>query len=304
MRAVEVSACPVCGGTRLRRLPAPGHWVAEAYFAACAPPLGLVACRACGFAFASPRPDDAALAAFYDRQDYTGAGEEDAAGAALAVAHQLAALARSGVAVGAGTRLLDVGCGGGHLLAAARARGAEVMGVDRGAPSRAACAARGLPVTDRFEGLRGFDVVAISHTLEHVPELGAMLARCAGALAAGGRLLVEVPNARSLRARAATPWATRLGADERYRAFPVHLSYFAPATLRALLGRHGFTVDAMTTRGLGFGLPGRRARAAPTAAGAAAAPAGPRGATLKSRARAAFLDALLGENLIAIARLS
>jgi SAM-dependent methyltransferase len=304
VRAVDVPACPVCGGLHRRRLPPPGHRVADAFFAACAPALGLVACRGCGFVFASPRPDDATLAAFYDQQDYTASNDDDAAGAALAVEHQLAFLAREGVAIGPGVRLLDVGCGGGFLLAAARDRGAEVLGFDAGSPSRDACAARGLPVTGDAAGLRGFDIVAISHTLEHVPDLGATLALCRDALAPGGRLLIEVPNVRSLRARAAPPWATRLGAaDERYRAFPVHLSYFAPPTLRTLLVRHGLADVAMTTRGLGIALP-RRRRAPAQAPSSVASTAQPQPAarTLKSRARAAFLDALLGENLLALAR--
>lgn len=313
MRTVDVSACPVCGGTRRRRLAVPRRQVAAAFFAACEPAPGLAACGDCGFVFASPRPDDAALAAFYDQQDYTAAGDEDAAGAELAVGHQLAFLARSGVTIGAGTRLLDIGCGGGHLLAAARARGAAVLGFDAGEPSRKACAARGLPVTGDPAGLRGFDVVAISHTLEHVPDPGAMLALCRGALAPRGHLLIEVPNVGSLRARAAPRWASRIGAaDERYRAFPVHLSYFAPSTLRALLARHGLADVAMTTRGLGFSLPRRRRSAPPAAPTAAAAPPSPTvraptiddapRPTLKSRARAAFLDRLLGENLLALAR--
>ncbi len=304
MRTVDVPACPVCEGTRRRRLAVPRRQVGEAFFAACQPAPGLVACRACRFVFASPRPDDAALAAFYDQQDYTAAGDEDAAGAALAVGHQLAFLARRGVTVGAGTRLLDIGCGGGHLLAAARARGAEVLGFDAGEPSRKACAARGLPVTGEPAGLRGFDVVAISHTLEHVPDLGAMLALCRGALAPGGHLLIEVPNVGSLRARAAPRWASRTGAtDERYRAFPVHLSYFAPPTLRRLLARHGLADVAMTTRGLGFSLPRRRRPSPPPAPAApSSAPDAPRAPTLTSRARAAFLDRLLGENLLTIAR--
>jgi SAM-dependent methyltransferase len=303
VRAVVVSNCPVCGGIRQRRLPTPGHAVAPAFFAACSPAPGLVACRDCGFAFVSPRFDDAALAAFYDRQDYTAADEVDAAGAALAVAHQLGFLARRGVAVGPGMRLLDIGCGGGHLLAAARGRGAEVLGYDAGAPSRRACAARGLPVTDDPGALRDFDVVVISHTLEHVPNLGAMLALCRGAMTRHGHLLIEVPNVGSLRAHAAPPWATRLGAaDERYRAFPIHLSYFKPATLRGLLDRHGLAQVATTTRGFGFALRRSRTAIGAPASAAAATRSSSASIILKSRVRDAFLNALLGENLLTLAR--
>jgi hypothetical protein len=46
-----------------------------------------------------------------------------------------------------------------------------------------------------------------------------------------------------------TDW---LGFDERYRAFPIHLSYFTERTLLRLLEKHGFTVERITTTGLGL----------------------------------------------------
>ena len=69
--------------------------------------------------------------------------------------------------VGAGTGFLDVGCGRGHLLAAARERGAETLGVTVSGAEHETCTARGLEVllsswedADRHLGERRFDAMA------------------------------------------------------------------------------------------------------------------------------------------------
>ena len=153
-----------------------------------------------------------------------------------------------------GSRVLDLGCGGGQLLAAARARGAIPCGVDVAAHALAARRRRGIEVATSLDALgdRRFDGVAMSHVLEHVPDVRATLARVRALLVPGGWLCLEVPNVASLRARLSSPLLSRVGADERYRAFPIHLSYFAPDTLRRACADAGLAIVAMTTNGLGI----------------------------------------------------
>ncbi|MGY1701830.1 AarF/UbiB family protein [Geodermatophilus sp. SYSU D00766] len=69
--------------------------------------------------------------------------------------------------VGPGTSLLDVGCGRGQLLAAARDRDAQTLGITVSRPEHEACTARGLEVVlsswedaDRHLGDRRFDALA------------------------------------------------------------------------------------------------------------------------------------------------
>lgn len=306
MSAATVSrgVCPVCDGTALARLPTPVDWVDREAFAAAADELGLARCRRCRFVFVEPRPADALLDAFYRARDYSAHGPADAAAASRRAAAQLAILDRF-AAPPAGARLLDYGCGGGHLLEVARGRGFDVHGFDVGARSLAACRVKGLPVTDDAARLpRGFDVVVMSHVLEHVADHGEVLHRCGELLAPGGRLVVEVPNARSLRAVLSPSIATRrLGFDERYRAFPIHLSYFTPPTLRRVLARHGFEVRGMTT--VGLGVDGLRSRPEPRERGDVHVDGAPVRRVSKSATRRVFehtfFDLTLGENLVAVA---
>lgn len=101
-----------------------------------------------------------------------------------------------------GTRIVDLGCGLGHVLSFLRAEGfTNILGVDGSADSVDACRSRGLPAekADIFDWLPGqrADVLIATDLLEHLtePELGRFLSLAHGALRSGGRLIVKVPNA-------------------------------------------------------------------------------------------------------------
>ncbi len=304
MATARLTACPLCGGAALRPLPAPRRAIDPRLAAGC----GLARCAGCGLEFTSPRPSDAALAAFYQGRDYTAREPIDDAAAHARAAAQLALVAAAGGRI-AGARVLDVGCGGGQLLAAARARGATVSGVDPSPHAALAGAALGVEVAPSLAALAGrrFDGVVMSHALEHVPDLRATLAGLRAALADDGWLCLEVPNLASLRARLSVPALVARGADERHRAFPIHLYYFTPRTLARALADVGLAVRAQATSGLGLGaLRPRRGDAsnasdAPRAA-TPDAPAAPRAQRrLYAAAKAGFHRALLGENLMVVA---
>lgn len=141
--------------------------------------------------------------------------------------------------------LLEVGCGGGYFLEAARAAGIAVRGVEPAADGAEHARARlDLDVTTgRFEDvpLRGpFDAVCAFHVLEHVHDPAAFLAHARGLLAAGGLLALEVPNLDSARAR-----------RDRERWFNLvpdyHLWHFSPASLPRLVERAGFGAPQLDT---------------------------------------------------------
>ena len=102
------------------------------------------------------------------------------------------ALDRAGV--GPGTRLLDLGCGGGEFAAAAAARGAAVTGIDAD-PAAVAAAAAAVPagevaVGDAHDPPPGpFDVAAAIQLLMHVRNPVAVLDRAARV---AGTVLVTV----------------------------------------------------------------------------------------------------------------
>ncbi len=138
-------------------------------------------------------------------------------------------------------RVLDIGCGRGHILYHLRRRGWTVYGVELSAD--AASHARdvlGLDVSiegfhpDRFAD-ESFDVIIMWHVLEHLPDLRAVLAGCRRMLRPGGLLVVSVPNFES--------WQAKL---TRYHWFhldlPRHYWHFAESWLVDRLNKDGFRV--------------------------------------------------------------
>jgi len=108
-----------------------------------------------------------------------------------------------------GARLLDIGCATGRLLALARKAAWDVVGIDLSAAliARAESAVPGAPLycadfmaMDVLE-LGRFDAILALDVLEHVLAPREFLDRAASLLNPGGRLVIQTPNADSLRAR-------------------------------------------------------------------------------------------------------
>ncbi len=95
-----------------------------------------------------------------------------------------------------GERLLEVGCGRGHLVKALRDQGVDAEGVDLNGHVIAhgvsmalqAAPAQDLPFDD---GL--FDVLVSFHMVEHVPDIDAVLRELVRVLRPGGRMLLVYP---------------------------------------------------------------------------------------------------------------
>jgi SAM-dependent methyltransferase len=147
-----------------------------------------------------------------------------------------------------GTRsgtLLDVGCGTGEVLAAARHRGWRVQGVEPERTGAAMARARGLDVTVATleqSGVpeRAYDVVSAFHVLEHLPDSRAFLSALAGRVRSGGAVVIEVPNWRGVPRR-------RLRGSWRDLRPGEHLAHFTPATLAAVMRASGIAPTAIRT---------------------------------------------------------
>ncbi len=92
--------------------------------------------------------------------------------------------------------ILDVGAGDGSLLDALSAAGREAVGIERRSTHPDVREAR----LDEIEG--PFAGIVFWHSLEHLPEAGAQLARAAELLAPGGVMVIAMPNLDSLQAQA------------------------------------------------------------------------------------------------------
>jgi 2-polyprenyl-3-methyl-5-hydroxy-6-metoxy-1,4-benzoquinol methylase len=105
--------------------------------------------------------------------------------------------------VGAPGRLLDIGCGNGAFLARAADMGWQAQGCEIDPKAVAACRSVGIDVLegDAFHpslAKRSFDVITMSHVIEHVHDQRALLQRAYDLLRPGGRLWLALPNPRSI----------------------------------------------------------------------------------------------------------
>lgn len=257
-------ACDLCGGTdtaQVTRSSDHEHGVAGQF--------NVVRCTRCGLHYLNPRPAPDSIGACYphDYYAYAAAGSERASPrfkqrikrlirsspALSTVARQIAPLrhlaADSAIAADIADwikpgKVLDVGCGSGAFLDGMLENGWATFGIEPSAPAAAVSRAKGHAVlcqsaTDALDeklAAQLFDIILMSHSLEHVHSPTEALAHLRPILQPGtGHLIIEVPNVESL----LTYWFGELGL-----AFdtPRHLYLFSPDTLRAQLEKAGFEV--------------------------------------------------------------
>lgn len=239
------TCCDHCGSTDWRAC------LQESALLALPPPFRVVRCVRCGLRFLDPQPDEQDFASLYDETYFI--GEEQYAEHILAkqedFGRQLDLLACH---ARAGQRLLEIGCALGHFLAEAESRGFRVTGVE---VSRWAAAAAhrkfGTPViVGNIEQLAfpasSFQVVVLSHVLEHLRNPRRVLETVRKCLAPGGVLLAEVPN------QFDSLWVRLLGPWIRYRArhrrpFLVHTHFFTPHQFVNLVRDVGFEPRVVQT---------------------------------------------------------
>jgi SAM-dependent methyltransferase len=155
------------------------------------------------------------------------------------VRHGQRVLERLGGKLQPGARVLDVGCGMGGMLVAFAMEGCEVIGFDYGAQYTSKARRLGLDVrTGGFETVadeRPFDLIMMSHVLEHVADPIEFARGAARLLAEDGLCYVEVPGIFNIRA----------GYDGDFLTYlqNAHQWHFTAATLRAVLARAGLQVE-------------------------------------------------------------
>lgn len=130
-------------------------------------------------------------------------------------------------------RLLDIGCGNGSYLAMMKRLGWEVVGTEID-PKAADIATSSLGIFVHVGDLEdapfehaSFDVITMSHVIEHVADPIEFLNTAARFLKPGGEMIVVTPNLSSLGSRI-------FGADWYYLDPPRHLYLFTPASVRLL----------------------------------------------------------------------
>jgi 2-polyprenyl-3-methyl-5-hydroxy-6-metoxy-1,4-benzoquinol methylase len=136
-------------------------------------------------------------------------------------------------------RVLEVGCGSGAFLGAARTAGWAAEGIDFDAAAVAAAnhrpgvRARVADIHDGALAAASYDAIVMNNAIEHLPHPQAVFARCAQLLKPGGRLVMTTPNMAALGREV-------FGGDWRGLEIPRHLYVYTAQALRELAREAGF----------------------------------------------------------------
>lgn len=230
--------CPACG-SRLHR------FLFDSYDG-----YRYVECEACGCWFVPLRVEADLFDTFFDRcpQARTVAQRSFASRATpeyAAAAHEriggyLDALGPLLQGTGTGSNL-DVGCGLGHSLQAAAARGMKAIGVESSSDCLRIARDLGLDVRSAGQPLPSgpFRLVSFWESLEHMSDPAEALAACRGLIEPGGLVAFTIPNLLSplLRLQRGDCSVVHGGYDT-----PGHINLFGPTQLRKLFERSGFAL--------------------------------------------------------------
>jgi SAM-dependent methyltransferase len=144
-------------------------------------------------------------------------------------------------------RLLDIGCGAGSILRAARRAGWDAEGLEVSRPAAEHARAEGFRVfcgelAEAEYPDAAFDVVTASEVLEHLTDPLPLLEEAARILRPGGLFWATTPHGRGLSARV-------LGTQWSAVCPPEHLQLFSLGGARRAVERAGFRRVSVKTRG-------------------------------------------------------
>lgn len=135
-----------------------------------------------------------------------------------------------------GDRVLEVGCGRGHLTKALASRGVDIVGIDAN-PQAEEVAETPLVRHMKAEEIEfdddSFDFVVSVHAIEHIPELETALGEMVRVLRAGGKAVFIYP-AEPIMGLYAIPTSIILHGTP-FRAREVHCQKLWPTKLRRIM---------------------------------------------------------------------
>ena len=219
----------------------------------------IIDCKPCGFRHVLPLPKPDALKAAYseayyrdEKPAYIARAKEDAEWSKLAWNDRLTLFEELLAGETKPLHVLDIGCGPGWFLSAARERGWQTRGIEPSKQAAAHAQGLGLNVADvMFDAgvascLQAAHVVHLNNMLEHVADPIELLTNAISVTRPGGIVCVGVPNdyngfqeAVRRNGNGEEPW---------WLVPPHHLNYLSFTSLEDLLERLGLrVVDTMTS---------------------------------------------------------
>lgn len=239
-KAIEeriLTRCPLCEATDIREI----YVTSDRHYGI--PGLHrVVKCASCSLIFLNPLYSDEKLASFYPDDYYAYQERADNS------PHK--EILKSWLGYRTGTKdpsfarpgtMLDLGCGSGWFLEKMRARGWIAQGVEINKPAARLGRARGLDIfcgtlqEAKFPS-EHFDYVRSNHSFEHMSCPHETLDEIYRILKPHGKLLVGVPNTKSVS-------AVLFAEHWWYLTVPVHVFNYSVENLSRLLTNHNFRVE-------------------------------------------------------------
>jgi 2-polyprenyl-3-methyl-5-hydroxy-6-metoxy-1,4-benzoquinol methylase len=235
-----VRNCPVCRHTEFKPfLQCQDYTVSQEVFE-------LSQCANCAFVFTNPRPTEDTIARYYQSDAYI-SHSNTRQGLIARLYHGVRKVAiRNKIKLINGQvpqkgKILDIGCGTGAFLKACQQNGWNVAGVEPDPKARKqAEEALGQSFSDSIWKLNSgesYQLITLWHVLEHVHRLEETWRWISAHVAAGGKILIAVPNHLSYDAQ-------QFGQHWAAYDVPRHLYHFTQHTLSQLAKKHGFKLCA------------------------------------------------------------
>lgn len=233
---VVVETCAVCGNKEsVSFMEVKDHMISQEVF-------HLKECSSCGFVFTSPRPAISNLGEYYKSEDYIShsSSKKGLINSLYLVVRSITLKKKVNLIQKFSDKgkVLDLGSGTGHFVAALKKARVEVVGVepDEGA-RKFALSENNLELLEK-EQLKNlesnsFNAITLWHVLEHIPTLEEDISEMYRLLKEKGRLFVAVPNRNAYDAK-------KYGSYWAAYDVPRHLHHFREEDILRLFKRHSF----------------------------------------------------------------
>lgn len=254
MYSVEYINCKICGRDepKIQGIRGNREYMGAEIIGNCQQHMAtnVVRCQKCGFVYTNPLII-AKVKAYSDPEDYLPSSR---AGSQRLFEFNLNLIERYTQKA----KILDIGCGKGEFLSAAKQRGWEVFGLESSSEfAKFASANYDLNINSASLEDAGypdnfFEVVVLNMVLEHIDNPKDLIIEINRILKNKGLLFIEVPNMDSLMLKIATLYFRLKGKDWSPLLSPLHHPFhcygYNVSSIRYLLDAHDFQIKKIIVR--------------------------------------------------------
>ncbi len=224
---LNLSFCPTCNSDNFQKYIQINNWKLDR-------------CKNCKAIFLNPRPDENEIQSMYNERYFSEISKfNTSTDLKKSIYSLILQIEKINNTYGMRSKILEVGAGYGHLLAAAKTLGYTVAGIEI---SQQACQfakesfdlALYCGTTENFSADYKFDLIIFNHSLEHLPSPIKDLRKCYELLSNNGLVWITLPNVMSF---------DRFYHGDKWDGWhlPFHFFHYSPHSIRYLLEMVNFS---------------------------------------------------------------